>query len=282
MEPFQPFVSQRTRGAGERMRLLRTRLGITTRDIESLSRRIATDERNDEYIISHARITQIENGVSPPSLFKLYTLSAIYGIAISELMSYYVDPEGCLRHHMALNLPKTHLTTFDTADPLSKMEFPVRFDPGFTAQKTNLVSRMVEVWGEVPAGLLQQLKLRKSRYGFIGLNDNMMYPLLRPGSFVQIDEKQRALPLAPSRTEFDRPIYFIELRDGYLCSWCELQRNRLIAIPHPLSGFQTQEFAYPTDAEIIGRVTAVAVRLVPAPGPAASPDPADSTSPRQS
>ena len=86
------------------MRLLRVRLGITTRDIESLSRKIATDEGNDEYIVSHARITQIENGVSPPSLYKLYSLSAIYGIAISELMSYYVDPEGCLRHHLALNL----------------------------------------------------------------------------------------------------------------------------------------------------------------------------------
>ena len=112
------------------------------------------------------------------------------------------------------------------------------------AEKTNLIARMVEVWGEVPAGLVQQLKLRKSRYGFIGLTDNMMYPLLRPGSFVQIDERQRTLPLAPSRTEFDRPIYFIELRDGYICSWCELQRNKLIVIPHPLSGCQTQEFTY--------------------------------------
>ena len=155
MEPPSPGGAQRALNAGERMRLLRMRLGITTRDIESLSRRIATDEGNEEYVISHARITQIENGVSPPSLFKLYSLSAIYGIAISELTSYYVDPEGCLKHHLALNLPKTHLTTFDRADPLSKIEFPIRFDPGFTVEKTNLVSRMVEVWGEVPAGLLQ-------------------------------------------------------------------------------------------------------------------------------
>jgi transcriptional regulator with XRE-family HTH domain len=264
-------------GAGDRMRLLRVRLGITTRDIESLSRKIATDEGNDEYIISHARLTQIENGVSPPSLYKLYSLSAIYGIAISELMSYYVNPEGCLRHHLALNLARTHLTTFDVADQLSKMEFPVRFDPGFTVEKTNLVSRMVEVWGEVPAGLLQQLKLRKSRYAFIGLSDNTMSPLLRPGSFVQIDERQRVLPPTASLTEYDRPIYFIELRDGYLCSWCEVRQNKLIVIPHPLSGCPTQEFAFPDEAEIIGRVTAVAARLVPVPSPAASPGPAGST-----
>jgi len=134
----------------------------------------------------------------------------------------------------------------------------------------------------VPAGILQQLKLRGARYGFIGLTDYMMYPLLRPGSFVQIDERQRPLPLVPYRTEFDRPIYFIELRDGYLCSWCEVRRNRLIAIPHPLSGCPTQEFAYREEAEIIGRVTAVAARLVPVPGSAAFPDPADSELPERS
>src|SRR5262249_42691638 len=150
---------------------LRIRLGITTREIESLSRKVAEKEGNEEFIVSHARITQIENGVSTPSLFKLFSLGAIYGVAISDFVSYYVDPESCLIHHMALNLDKTHLTTFDAADPQSGIEFPIRFDPGFSVEKTNLVSRMVEVWGEVPVGLLQQLKLRTSRYGFIGLND---------------------------------------------------------------------------------------------------------------
>jgi len=264
------------------MRLLRVRLGITTRDIESLSRKIAIEEDNDEYVVSHARITQIENGASPPSLYKLFSLSAIYGIAISELMSYYVDLDACLRHHVAMNVGKTHLSTFDMSDALSKMEFPIRFDPGFSAEKTNLVARMVEVWGEVPVGLLQRLSIRKSRYGFIGLSDNTMNPLLRPGSFVQIDERQRVLPLTPTPTEFDRPIYFIELRDGYLCSWCEVRNSKLIVIPHPLSGCPTQEFAYPDEAEIVGRVTAVAARLVPAPNQPTSPDPADSTSPEQS
>jgi transcriptional regulator with XRE-family HTH domain len=276
MEPTQLAASQRLLGAGERLRKLRIRLGITTREIESLSRKIAEKEGNEEFIVSHARLTQIENGVSTPSLFKIFSLSAIYGMAVSDLTSYYLDPEACLRHHMEMNLERTHLTTFDAADPVSGMEFPVRFDPGFTVERTNLVSRMVEVWGEVPVGLLQQLKLRTSRYGFIGLNDYTMYPLLRPGSFVQIDQRSRVLPAMPGRSEFDRPIYFIELRDGYLCSWCEIRGKRLIVVPHPLSGCQTQEFAYPDEAEIVGRVTAVAVRLVPLPDQKASPDRDDS------
>jgi transcriptional regulator with XRE-family HTH domain len=272
MEPTQVAVSQRTSSAGDRLRRLRTRLGITTREIENLSRRVAEREGSEEFVISHARITQIENGLSTPSLYKLFSLSTIYGLAVTELFSYYVDPQGAIGHHMALNLERTHLTTLDLADPQNGIEFPIRFDPGFTAEKTNLVSRMVEVWGEVPVGLLRQLKLRTSRYGFIGLNDHTMYPLLRPGSFVQIDDRSRILPSVFGRGEMDRPIYFVELRDGYLCSWCEIQGRRLIVVPHPLSGCQTQEFAYPDEAEIVGRVTAVAARLVPLPDPKASPD----------
>jgi len=132
---------------------------------------------------------------------------------------------------------------------------------------------MVEAWGEVPIGILQQLNFRKQRYGFIGLNDHTMEPLLRPGSFVQIDERQKVPPPAMYRTEFDRPIWFLELRTAYLCSWCEFRPGRITSIPHPLSGCRTQEFAFPQEVEIVGRVTAVAARLVSALEPPSPPAP---------
>src|SRR5258707_391070 len=62
-----------------------------------------------------------------------------------------------------------------------------------------------------------------------------LYPLLRPGSFVQIDPSVRKVQPMRWRTEFDRPIYFVELRDGDACSWCELQDGHLLLLPHPLS-----------------------------------------------
>jgi hypothetical protein len=91
-----------------------------------------------------------------------------------------------------------------------------------------------------------------------------MYPLLRPGSFVQIDGQAARLQPSEWRTEFDRPIYFVELRDGYACAWCELRGSQLTLIPHPLSACSTRTLAHPGEAEIIGQVTAVAMRLVSA------------------
>jgi hypothetical protein len=37
--------------------------------------------------------------------------------------------------------------------------FPIRFDSSFDVRHTNLLSRMVEVWGQVPIALIQQLDL---------------------------------------------------------------------------------------------------------------------------
>ena len=79
-----------------------------------------------------------------------------------------------------------------------------------------------------------------------------LYPLLRPGSFVHIDPRVRKVQPMRWRTEFDRPIYFVELRDGYACSWCELQDGHLLLLPHPLSPRAVRRLAHGTDAEIVG------------------------------
>ncbi|MGC1934680.1 MAG: hypothetical protein WA681_06635, partial [Candidatus Acidiferrales bacterium] len=150
----------------------------------------------------------------------------------------------------------------EVADEAHPVTVPVRFDRGFNIERSSLLSRMVEVWGEVPIPIIQSLDLRHSLYGYIGLKDFTLYPLLRPGSFVQIDDEQSEIQSGPWRTELDRPIYFVELRDGYACSWCEQQNGKLTLIPHPLSPCSIQQFAWPEEAEVVGRVTAVAMRLV--------------------
>ena len=76
----------------------------------------------------------------------------------------------------------------EAPDPDRKShQFPHRFDRGFSLEKTNLISRMVEIWGEVPMSFIQRLDVRHCQYGYIGLDDYSMSPMLRPGSFVQID-----------------------------------------------------------------------------------------------
>ncbi len=252
----------------EHLKDLRSRLGVTTRDVADLSQQIAEAEGNGEYHISNAWLTQVENSDSVPSIYKLYSLSVIYRIKFTDLLRLYgVDLENIGRHQLAAPLPYTHLTNLEVYDADRTVSFPVRFDRSFDVDNTNLVSRMVEVWGEVPIALIQHLDIRHNLYGYVGLTDQTLSPLLRPGSFVLIDPRSRKIRSLQSRTEFDRPIYFIELRDGYACSWCDLQDGQLLLMPHPLSPCRVRSVNYGSDAEVIGQVTGVAMRLTDSPKP---------------
>lgn len=254
----------RVLGPGDKLRRLRTQRGITAREVEELSRAIATEQANDEFIISHGRIIQVENDESTPSIYKLSSLSAIYGVPLNEILAMFVDLDLLSRYRLSLKRDQTRLLRVDIERPDKQITFPVRFDPGFNLDRTSLLSRLVETWGELPLGLIQHLNLRSMKYGLVGLTDYTLFPMLKPGSFVQIDDTQRKIVSVHSASEYDRPIYFIETRDGYLCGWCETQKNQLLVVPHPLSPVKVRVFAHPNEAEVVGRVVAIAARISPA------------------
>ena len=88
-----------------------------------------------------------------------------------------------------------------------------------------------------------------------------MDPLVRPGSLVLIDPSVQTIEDGGWRNEYDRPLYFVDFRRGYRCSWCSRDRGRLILQPHPLSASSPECHRYPDEAEIVGRVVGVAMRL---------------------
>jgi len=253
---------------GQRLKDIRSRLGITTRDVTEKSQRIAEGESNDEFCISNAWLTQIENTNATPSIYKLYSLSAIYHVKFSDLLLLFgVDLPKIGKYQISMKPDYTQPTSAETGDGDRKISLPIQLSESFNLDHTNLLSRMIETWGEVPIVLMQHLDIRNNLYGYIGLRDYTLFPLIRPGAFVQIDRRFKRIRTAKWRTEFERPIYFVELRDGYACSWCELQGNKLLLVPHQLSPCSIRQYGYGTDAEIIGQVIGVAMRISDNPAP---------------
>jgi hypothetical protein len=104
------------------------------------------------------------------------------------------------------------------------------------------------------------------RRGIIGKRDLTLDPMIPGGSIVQIDTQKRAICSRKDWTnEFQRPIYFLMTREGYVCGWCELDKasDWLTLMPHPLSPGSSRRWKYRTEIENIGRVIAVAIRLAP-------------------
>jgi transcriptional regulator with XRE-family HTH domain len=249
---------------GTRLKEVRTRLGMSTRDVADFSKTIADSEGNHEFLISSPWLTQIENEKAAlPSIYKLFTLASIYGLSYAEVLALYgVNTQKVKKYHAELPIAKTHLARYDAAESQTSLEIPVRFDAGLNLNQTNLLSRMIESWGRVPLEFVQHLDIRNRLYGFIGVKDYTLYPLIRPGSFVEIDPDVRKPRHGFARSEFERPIYFVDLRNQYACSWCELVDDKLVLTPHPLSPIKTRIFVYQKEAEIIGQVTGVAMRIV--------------------
>jgi transcriptional regulator with XRE-family HTH domain len=239
---------------------------MTTREVQDLSRRIADNRRCDDFYISHSSLSEIENSESQPSLQKLYTLSEIYQTSFLKLLHFYkIDLEEISKTPATLPYPRTQLI-HPPPNPLHQSGFPATRAPTASLDETNLLSGMLAEWGEM-ASAVQNQTIRGQMYGYIGVKDFTLYPMVRPGSVVQIDGTDTKVRQSGWRNEFERPIYFLQLREGFACGWCQLDGKELIVIPHPLSRVSIRRFRHPDDAEVLGRVCGLAMPLPPPPSP---------------
>src|SRR5260370_15055093 len=135
----------------------------------------------------------------------------------------------------------------------------MRFVTACGGGRAEFVCGRGERWGSCE-GVLTKGNGRH-RYGYIGLSDRRMVPLLRPGSIVLVDVSVHQIEDQEWSNEHDRPMYFVELRDGYRCGWFYRDGPRLVMQPHPLSRCLPESWHMPEEAEIVGRVVGVVTRL---------------------
>lgn len=247
---------------GERLKRLRESLGLSLRDVEERSEQMAADKDIQDLSLSRNWLAMIENGGHVPSIFKLYTLSAIYCCKWSYLNSFFhLRMSDLAKDQLLYGVTRTRLLSEETEDAPETVVLPLHFQKEQELSKTNLLNKLVAFWGEVPIPLVRLLSPEKMLYGLVGLDDDTLSPIIRPGSLVQIDVNQTKVLNGSWTSEHDRPVYFLELHEAYAFGWCELKRGVLTLIPHPKSSREIRRFEHPREAEIIGRVTAVAMRI---------------------
>jgi transcriptional regulator with XRE-family HTH domain len=231
---------------GNRLRMARQKLGLSLRDVEVASIRIARKHNSQQYVIPISRLSDFENKGVLPSVHRFYTLAVILRVNLRELLCWYgVDPHSEFRVYERTSQPQAP----SGVKTLS-----------FDAPQTRKLKCIIQQWGTGPLAYLEQFSRLKLTYGYIGTEDFTMYPILPPGSFVQVDESRNKVKKTGWHTEYDWPIYFVETRDAYVCCWCTLQSDSIVLQPHPLSPVSTRIVSL-SEAEVIGQVVGVAMRL---------------------
>jgi len=246
--------------AGQKLRALRDLLGLSMRQVEASSGALAVRHKNSGYAIPLSRLSEIENKGVVPSAYRFYSLAVIYRRDLRELLGYYgMDVNQMAAEADTSEAPNSHLST--VLDYAGLANVPLRVNPDFDPLRTSHLGSLIEEWGLVPLASLSQFANPNYTYGYVGTEDFMMYPILLPGSFVQVDESRNKIMEGSWCSENERPIYFVETRQGYKCCWCSLKNSQITLQPHPLSSEPGQVLRYPQEAEVIGQVVGVAMRL---------------------
>ena len=232
--------------AGQMLKSLRNRRNITVREVEQASRRIADVKGDKRFCVSNGWLAQLEKGDSEPSIWKLFSLSIIYHADLLDLLRLYnIDVDEKEKYEPVADPCLTQLIHHHGN---GSAEISLAQDRSLTSLS---VTRSVN--GDNCASNVI--------YGHLGLADFTMYPMIRPGALLKIDTSQNKL-VNTWRNEYERPIYFIELRGGYACGWCELQGNQLLIVPHHSPFASVRRFQYPREAEIVGRVVGYSTNCI--------------------
>ncbi len=249
--------------AGLKLKNIREQLGLRYREVQLASEIIAQRRNNSDFAIALSRLADIENKGVLPNIHRIYSLCAIYRLDFAQVLDWYgVNLDGMWQDAMHIKPSKTHIIGLHEPGR-GEVALPLTLSPGVDLNETVYLSRLIQEWGRVPLSLLAGIEASELRFGFVGWEDYRMAPMLQPGSLVQIDESRQQIVTSGWLHDFERPIYFLEMRHGFACCWCDLAGDQLILHPHPQSPCEMELLSYPRDVDVVGQVVGVAMQLKP-------------------
>lgn len=240
-------------GVGSTLRLIRSEWGLSLREVQVRSARLAQEWGDPSYQISGSWLARVERGRHELTVPKLISLAAIYHKPPEELLRQCRPGKASPLYPDPLPGPNTTLLlTEGLLVEQARYLLPDSFASDPLPEETTLLP-------------LEDSSLPSPyRRAIIGRRDRSLEPMIRAGSILKIDTQKRAIASRKDWTnEFDRPIYFLLTRTGYVCGWCELDKDAawLTLVTHLLSHAPSQRWRYRKEVEVIGRVVAVAMRF---------------------
>lgn len=120
---------------------------------------------------------------------------------------------------------------------------------------------LLAMWRTVPLLLMLDVDWGRGPLVLIGTADRMMWPLLPPGSLLQLDQTIRTVD-ERQFTEYERPIYLIEYRNRFHCCHAQRRRDVITLISHGESQGPPSISASLKEAKVRGQLTPIFRPLV--------------------
>ncbi len=235
---------------GAQLLAARKRLGLTQREVEEQSNKLAQKWGHSGFRISHSWLDRIERENRGLSATKLMVLAFIYNLTMDQMMALCPGTTDSTAQLEEIARPNT--TVLLARGPLeqhAKLWLPDKLITEPLPDDTTLLPPDQAI---LPAHF---------RRGVIGLKDRTMEPMIPAGSLVLIDTLRKTIAKRHEWVnDFDRPVYFLFTRLGYHCGFCELDKGEqwLRLVPHMLSYSPQEErekrWRYRKEVEVVGTV----------------------------
>ena len=137
----------------------------------------------------------------------------------------------------------------------------------FLEDPHSALHRIFSAWSGVPLLLMTDVDWNRGPLVLVGLSDRRMWPLIPPGSLLQLDQRVRTID-DRSWPEFERPVYLIEFRSRFFCCYAQRRGETLRLISHLESPERPSINILFKEAKVRGQLTTI-FRPLPARGSAA-------------
>jgi len=115
---------------------------------------------------------------------------------------------------------------------------------------------LLNAWADIPLLLMLETDWESGPLVLIGLNDYMMWPLLPPGTLLQLNPKTRTIA-AGAWPEFERPVYLIEYKGKFYCCHAQRKGQTLLLISHAESPSRPTVTIPFKEAKVRGQLTPI-------------------------
>lgn len=243
---------------GSLLRQARLRMGLSFREASEITREIANQLGDSSYFTASGSLSDYESGDNPPRhVHKVIVFCAVYSLNFQAILqSLGMSPRDAGQEPIPQVL---------TGKPVS---IPSDTSPEETEpDRTGCLRNLLDEFGEVPFFLRNSLKtisgLRspslKDCFWIGGARES--HPYLAGGILALVNRQKKKPNDCGSKPMWQQSLYIVLKRDGtYLCGCCSRENNSLVVHTYP-GGVHQQEHFRNRDAEVIGKIVAVARKL---------------------
>lgn len=173
----------------------------------------------------------------------------LFGYDLGQLLSY----------DLLLNNARTHIVESSGFARDRLIDLPLQFGSHDPTGFHGPLGKLVQEWRRnIPAGALEGAGWHSpgAYYVHVGTEDSLGAGI-PPGSLAlvePVDARERSLPNP-------RLTYLLQFGNGYRCSRCVVSRGKLHLLNSERAYFGPQEFSYPSEVRIAGRIRVFAMSL---------------------